>query len=137
MIANTLMAASAGIPLLLGTIHLLYTFLGNKFEPRDAALKTHMEQVSPVITRQTTMWRGWIGFNASHSMGAMLFGLIYGYLSLYHGAVLFQSIYLLTVGLAMLTGLLVLAKRYWFQIPLIGISISLVLYILSVLMSVL
>ncbi len=28
-----------------------------------------MQQVSPVITRQTTMWKAWVGFNASHSYG--------------------------------------------------------------------
>ena len=27
---------------------------------------TTLRAVSPVITRETTMWQAWIGFNASH-----------------------------------------------------------------------
>ena len=105
------MVASAGIILLLGVIHLVYTFYGKKLTPRDPALQAAMRQVSPVLTRATTMWKTWVGFNASHSMGAMLFGLIYGYLALAHEALLFRSPYLLAVGLAMLGGWVVLGKR--------------------------
>ena len=132
MFAQSLMVLSAAIVFTLGTLHLLYTFRGPKLTPRDPALRAQMEQVSPVITRQTTMWRAWIGFNATHSMGAMLFGLIYGYLAIAHAALLFQSTYLLTVGLVMLGALLVVARLYFFRIPLIGVSIALACYVASV-----
>ncbi|MBK9655866.1 MAG: hypothetical protein IPO66_10505 [Rhodanobacteraceae bacterium] len=132
MFAQSLMVLSAAIVFTLGTLHLLYTFRGPKLTPRDPALRAQMEQVSPVITRQTTMWRAWIGFNATHSMGAMLFGLIYGYLAIAHAALLFQSAYLLTVGLVMLGALLVVARLYFFRIPLIGVSIALACYVASV-----
>ena len=55
------------------------------------------------------MWRAWVGFNASHSYGAIFFGLVYGYLALAHGALLFASPYLLGVGLLLLGGYVVLA----------------------------
>lgn len=125
---KNLMAASAGIILLLGSLHLLYTFRGKKLYPRDTHLERQMDQVSPVITRQTTMWRCWIGFNASHSLGAMLFGLVYGYLALQHTALLFGSPFLLLVGAAALAAWLWLAKTYWFSVPLAGIALSLLLY---------
>ncbi len=51
------------------------------------------------------MWRCWMGFNASHSMGLILFGLIYGYLALAHDQLLFRSPFLLLVGLVMLAHL--------------------------------
>jgi hypothetical protein len=54
-IAPALVAASAAIMLLLGLLHLLYTFYGPQLWPRDAELHTRMQKVSPVITRQTTM----------------------------------------------------------------------------------
>ncbi len=128
MIAILLMAASAGIILLLGSIHLAITFSGNKLSPRSAALMTGMQEISPVISKETTMWKAWIGFNASHSMGAILFGLVYGYLALAHSQLLFHSPYLLLVGLAMLLGLVTLGKLYWFSVPFIGIGIALVCY---------
>lgn len=132
MLAKVLMCASAAIALLLGTTHLVYTFWSNKFSPRDAQLMTLMQNVSPRITRHTTMWQAWIGFNASHSMGAMLFGLVYGYLAINHSALLFASAFLLVVGLAMLVGFLVLGVRYWFRIPIIGIAIALACYVLAI-----
>src|SRR5262245_61580050 len=72
LLPSTLMAASAAVIFLLGALHLFYTFTGNKFHPRDAELRTRLEQVAPVISRQTTMWKVWVGCNASHSYGLLL-----------------------------------------------------------------
>src|SRR4029077_1719406 len=105
-----LMVASAAVIFLLGALHLSYTFSGRKLHPRDAELRARLDQVSPVITRQTTMWKAWIGVNASHSYGALLFGAVYGYLALVHPTVLFQSWFLLGLGLLFLVGFAVLAK---------------------------
>ena len=68
--AKILMALSATIILTLGVVHLVYTFWGPMLTPRDPALQISMSQTSPVITKETTMWRCWIGFNATHSIGA-------------------------------------------------------------------
>jgi sterol desaturase/sphingolipid hydroxylase (fatty acid hydroxylase superfamily) len=132
LIAKVLMIFSAGIILTLGVLHLVYTFWGPKLRPRDPALQVSMSNISPVITKETTMWRAWVGFNASHSMGAILFGLIYGYLAMAQSQLLFQSPFLLIVGLAMLGGLFALGKIYWFSVPFTGISISLVCYVASI-----
>jgi hypothetical protein len=129
------MILSASIILTLGVVHLVYTFWGPKLSPRDPALQVSMSQISPVITKETTMWRAWVGFNASHSMGAILFGLVFGFLALAHGQLLFQSPFLLAVGLAMLVGLAVLGKVYWFSVPFTGISISLACYVASIALS--
>jgi hypothetical protein len=99
VLASILMVLSAGIILALGVLHLIYTFSGTKLTPRDPALQVWMAEVSPVITRQTTMWKAWIGFNATHSSGAVLFGLVYGYFSVVHREVLFNSLFLLAAGL--------------------------------------
>jgi len=126
------MVFSAGITFTLGVIHLVYTFWGTMLTPRDPALQISMSQIAPVITKETTMWRCWIGFNASHSMGLILFGLVFGFLALVHDRLLFQSPFLLVVGLAMLGGLVVLCKLYFFSAPLTGISISLACYLVSI-----
>ena len=128
-LASALVAASAAVILLLGLAHLLFTFRGPKLHPRDAALEAGMKEVSPVLTRQTTMWKAWIGFNASHSNGAIFFGLIYGDLALEHGSLLFQSPFLLLAGLAMLAGYVFLARVYWFSIPFRGITAATALYV--------
>jgi hypothetical protein len=94
-----------------------------------------MEEVSPVITRETTMWKAWVGFNASHSYGAILFGSVYGYLSLVHGAFLFQSTFLLSLGLLLLGGYAFLGKRYWFSVPFRGILLATVLYVIALIIN--
>jgi hypothetical protein len=35
-----------------------------------------MKSISPMLTRETTMWKAWIGFNASHSSGITFIGVI-------------------------------------------------------------
>ena len=133
--AKILMVLSAGIVFMLGVAHLAYTFWGPNLTPRDPALQISMSQVAPVITNETTMWRCWVGFNASHSMGLILFGLFFGYLALAQGQLLFRSLFLLVVGLAMLVGFVVLCKFYFFSWPLKGISISLACYVASIALS--
>jgi hypothetical protein len=133
--AKILMVLSASIIFALGAVHLVYTFWGPKLTPRDPALEISMSQISPVITKETTMWRAWVGFNASHSMGLILFGLVFGYLALAHGQLLFQSTFLLVVGLVMLGGFVVLCQVYFFSVPLTGVCISLVCYVASIALS--
>lgn len=130
---SALIAASAAIILLLGLAHLLFTFSGPKLMPRDRALQARMQEVAPVISRETTIWKAWVGFNASHSFGAIMFGAIYGYLSLVHAAFLFRSTFLLSLGLLLLCGYLFLGKRYWFRVPFRGILVALALYVLALL----
>ena len=124
MLARALITTSSVIMVLLGSIHLLYTFLGNKLMPRDPAVQAGMNATHMVLTSETTVWRAWIGFNASHSICAAFFGLVFGYLALAHSELLFRSIYLQLLGLAVLLGFVILAKLYWFSIPLLGVSIA-------------
>jgi hypothetical protein len=135
MAARILMVLSAGIVFTLGVVHLAYTFWGTKLTPRDPALQISMSQISPVITKETTMWRCWVGVNASHSMGLMLFGLVFGFLALAHSQFLFHSPFLLVVGLALLGGYVVLSKLYFFSVPLMGVIISLACYIAGIVLS--
>ena len=128
---TVLMILSAAIILLLGCAHLLLTFRGPKLLPRDPELIESMKTATLVITHETTVWKAWIGFNASHSMAAILFGLVFGYLAVAYPAVLYGSLFLQSVGFLMLSGFFVLGWRYWFSVPFTGISISLLCYIAS------
>lgn len=128
MLASFLVAASGIIVLLLGSLHLLYTFRGTRLHPRDAQLMDAMKAASPVITRQTTMWKAWVGFNATHSFGAMLFGAIYAYLALAHDAFLFRSWFLLALGLVVFVAYTVVSRLYFFSVPFRGIVLAMLLY---------
>jgi len=126
--AYLLIAASAAVLGTLGCIHLLYTYHGNKLDPRDPAVRDAMERTNPVLTRQTTVWRATKGFNASHSLGIIVFALVYGYLALWRSDVLRGSLFLLTLGMAVLLAYLALARHYFFSIPFRGVAVACALY---------
>jgi hypothetical protein len=126
--AYALIASSAAVLGALGCIHLLYTYHGNKFDPRDPAVREAMERANLVITRQTTVWRATRGFNASHSLGLIAFALVYGYLALWRSDVLGGSSFLSALGMAVLLAYLVLARRYFFSIPFRGLAPACALY---------
>jgi hypothetical protein len=132
MKASPLIAASATVILFLGFSHLLYTFRGPMLHPRDPDLTAKMMTVPPVISPETTMWRVWVGFNATHSFGLIFFGVLYGYFAMRHSAFLFHSSFLLALGFVLLLGYAVIAKLYFFTAPFRGVVLAAVLYLLGV-----
>ncbi len=133
---RVLVAASAAIILLLGFLHLAYTFFTRKLNPRDDGLERDMRQVPLRLTAQTTMWKAWIGFNASHSLGGILFGAIYGYLALVAWSLLIHSAFFVGLGFAFFASYLLLAKLYWFRRPLIAIATAGSLYVLGIVIAI-
>ncbi len=113
----------------LGTIHLIYTFFTNKFEAYDSTVTEAMKASSPILTRETTIWNAWVGFNASHSLGAILFAGIYLPLTASYFNVVQQSVWFSTLPVLIGLSYLVLAKMYWFKIPFVGILIATVCFI--------
>lgn len=128
MSAALFVAASAAIIFSLGLGHLLLTYFSRAFSPRDPALEAQLKSARPLLTRQTTMWRAQTGFHASHSLGAMLFGAVYSYLAIVHGDFLFQSQFLVALGALVLLSYLLLARLYWFILPLAGIALATACY---------
>jgi len=132
MLSQVLIAGSSTIVLFLGTIHLAYTFASTKLLPRDPLVVEQMKRDTLVISKQTTVWNAWIGFNASHSLGLMLFGATYGYLAIFRFEELLGAKVLLLIGAIFLLSFVVLANRYWFRIPLAGVAIAFGLYVVGV-----
>jgi hypothetical protein len=128
MIIATLITIAGLIYVVLGTLHGLYTWLdmrtARRIVPDDAAVITAMQNSTIRLTRgESTMWQGWVGFNFSHSLGAVFFGgtlcsiaATLGRLNPPPWVLLalagFSSLYLL------------LALRYWFRIPVLGTGIA-------------
>lgn len=132
MLAQYLIFAASALVFAMGTVHLLLTLFTNTFEPRDAALFEQIRSVPLKFSKRLLTAPALKGFNGSHSLGPMLFGVIYGYLALEHGEFLFASPFLLAVGACALAAYALLAMRYWFWAPLTGISIALVLFIAGI-----
>lgn len=135
MLPPLLLATSAALLFLLGLLHVRLTMFGKRLAPRDGAVEAGMRETPLRLTRETTVWRAWIGFNASHSLGLLLFGVLYGYLALRHFSLLQQAPFLLVVGAIYLASLLLLARRYFFRIPFLAVSVCLALHLAGTLLA--
>jgi len=127
--AQILLIIGASIFGILGTVHLLYTFFTNKFEAYDAAVTEAMKGTSPILTKETTIWSAWVGFNASHSLGAMLVAAVYIPLAASYFQIILQSLWFSTLPVIIGLSYLVLAKKFWFKIPFVGVLISTICFV--------
>jgi hypothetical protein len=110
----------------LGALHAIYTLLDlrnpRRLAPVDPSVARAMANSAVRISGGgTDMWRAWIGFNHSHSLGLLLFAA----LSIWAGF----RVKALPVGVMPLLTLvgciyLVLALLYWFRIPAICVAIG-------------
>lgn len=129
MIEQILLIVGAAIFGVLGTVHLIYTFFSNKFNAFDENVTKAMKSTSPVLTKETTMWDAWVGFNASHSLGAMFLAAFYVPLAINNMEVIRETQWFSILPVVIGLSYLALAKKYWFKIPFIGILISTVCFI--------
>lgn len=121
--------------LVLGTAHAIVTPRriddAKGLSPRDPATRAAMERETLLLTRRTTLWLTWVGFNYSHSLGAVLLGVVVVLIG--RSAESFESQGPLFVPLALVvsTFYLALGLRYWFRTPIAGISLATASFALS------
>lgn len=87
-----------------------------------------MSQATVRLTRRTDLWRAWVGFNLSHSLGAVLFGVVV--LAVGYDPATFALQAPVFVPLALVVSLVyvVLAVRYWFSTPIAGCVLGAALF---------
>jgi len=135
MLSKMLWLSGAAIFLVLGILHLVYTFFTNKFDPRNSHAREEMQNTSPRITGETTMWKAWIGFNASHSAGAIFIGLVNIILAGDHFYIIENSLPLTLLTILTAAFYLWLGKKYWFSIPFTGLLIAVCCFVVSPILS--
>jgi hypothetical protein len=92
--------------------------------PRDQAFRHSMTQQTVLLTRRTNLWLTWVGFNLSHSLGAVLFGVVV--LLVGRSAASFAANWPAFVPLAIVVSgaYLAIGLCYWFRTPIVGITMS-------------
>ena len=131
MTAKYLWATGSGIFIVLGAIHLFYTFFTDKFSVRDRSVGEKMKSTYPVLTTGTTMWKAWLSFNASHSIGAIYFGGLNLLLAVVHFNWLSANPVLIIITNAVSLFYVFLGIRYWFNIPRTGAILAAICYLAS------
>jgi hypothetical protein len=99
--------------------------------PRDPAVREAMARDSLLMTRRTTLWLTWVGFNLSHSLGAILFGAVVVLIGRSSASFEAQAGVFLPLAVLVSAIYLVLGVRYWFRTPIIGISLASVCFVVS------
>ena len=111
---------------MLGALHGLYALLDfrnpRRLVPTDPTVLEAMANSSVRVSRGgTDMWRAWIGFNFTHSLGLVLVAVM----AIWGGTVI-RTVPVGLIPALTLIGCvyLVLAVRYFFRIPAVGIAIA-------------
>jgi hypothetical protein len=99
--------------------------------PRDPAVREAMARDALLMTRRTTLWLAWVGFNLSHSLGAVLFGVMVVLIGRSPASFETQASVFLPLSVLVSATYLVLGVRYWFRTPIIGISLAGVSFLAS------
>jgi hypothetical protein len=74
------------------------------------------------------LWRARLGFNFSHSLGAVVFGVMVLELALDDFTIIATNALLLWLPVVFSGALVVLAWRYWFIYPLMGTAMGFVCF---------
>jgi len=127
-VTEPLLIVGGSLFAIFGLLHAVYT-LADTYRPRrlvpdDPALIEAMSSTGVRLARGgTTMWKAWLGFNFSHSLGAVLFGSLCIALGVFlKSLALPKAVLVLPVLVSAIY--LLLAVRYWFRVPIIGIAIG-------------
>ena len=83
------------------------------------------------LTRRLTFWEAWVGFNFSHSLGAVLFGAVVVLVGRSPASFESQAHVFLPLAVLVAATYLVIGLRYWFRKPITGISISTACFVVA------
>ena len=119
----------------LGTAHAVFTPLKasdkKPLSPRDPQLIGAMTREHVILTRRVDLWSIWVGFNLSHSLGAVLFGVFAIVIGRSAESFAAQAAVCVPLATAVAATYLAIGLAYWFNRPNSGIAISLACFIAS------
>lgn len=137
--ARILLAIGGTIFLVLGTLHGVLTLRDvatpRAFTPTDKAVRIAMQGARLAFNSRVNLWRAWLGFNLSHSLGIVLFGgglllLAWLYFPVFAASHLLQGI-----SVVVAATYLVLSLCFWFWGPALGSGLSLLCILAAVVLS--
>lgn len=131
MLAKYLWASGAIIITILGSTHLYYTFFTDKFSSPNERVIEEMKRSFPNLTKEMTIWKAWISFNATHSVGAMFIGIINLYLALKYFSILMDDHFFFLFTIITILFYAWLALKFWFRFISAAVIIVLICFISS------
>jgi len=132
----------ATIPLIVaGGLHVLLTLVDTVspryFAPKDASLGPALER-TPIRfggAAAPRMWRAWLGFNISHGLGVLTFGLLCLLIATHDFTLVERIGALRPLTIAFCATYVVLSLRFWFWGPVVLTSFATGCFVVSTVLS--
>jgi hypothetical protein len=139
MIAQLLFIFGALVFIALGGAHVVLT-VRDALRPRHLAPKNEhvqelMARTTLKLTDRATVWKAWLGFNFSHALGLVVFGVLSLLIAVYDFELMLRLQPLLLLTIVVAAVYVLLAIRYWFAGPALGATVGLVCFLLAALIA--
>jgi hypothetical protein len=92
--------------------------------PTDAELASAMARSRLQLTKRTNMWLAWVGFNLSHSLGAVVFAAFIFIIGMNRVSFTQHATVAIPLSVLVSAAYLCLAAKYWFRTPIVGFALS-------------
>ena len=126
--ARLLFQVGAAVYVVLGGAHLLVISVDmvrpRFLTPRHDEVRQAMRDTGLALTDRMSMWRAWLGFNASHGLGVLFFGLVLFLIAAQDFDLVLTLRFLMPLAVSISVALTLLSIRFWFYAPTIGCAIA-------------
>jgi hypothetical protein len=123
-VLRLLIVAAAAPFLVMGAAHGALTLRDLRrpraFTPPDPALREAMRRSGVRLHPAINLWRAWLGFNLTHSLGLVLFGAAYAYVGVFAPGAFAASPLLQAVAVLVSATYAALSVAFFFATPALG-----------------
>ena len=115
MIEKYLWATGSFTLMIMGILHLYGTLFTPFMHPRNEKLIPEMKRATLKITDKLTLWKSWIGFNATHGAGVIFLGVSNLYVNWKYREILQHDLILPTLTIVIVSFYCWVAWKFWFK----------------------
>ena len=130
-LSRYLFLASGVVFVLLATTHLVLTPQRpderKGLAPAEPAFAESMARTRVRLSEKMDMWRAWVGFNLSHSLGVGLLGATILLLGRTPASFAYNAALLLPFSIVVSLAYVAIGALYWYRGPVIGVGVAVVL----------
>lgn len=130
---RALLALGGVVFALLGVGHAFLTIRDlstpRTFTPPDEDLRKAMQTSSVAIHPTANLWRAWLGFNLSHALGVIVFGLTIASIAIADMGLYERNVVVKVSAVMIGVTYMAIAHYFWFRNPLIGSGVGTALFI--------
>jgi hypothetical protein len=117
-----------------GAVSLRDVWNPTNFTPTDPALRLAMQQSGIAFHPEVNLWKAWLGFNLTHSLGLVLFGGGFVYVGMFAPSAFAASRALQALAVSVSATYLVISIFFFFSRPAIGAAAGLLAFAMAILL---